>query len=126
MFSIWINRILSSLNGYSVHNTDFFGLSKGLTYIHLELISKVFIILFLLCLWGKGSKCHVYSLLGQTEGKKKPFFKRGREGLYRVRLPHILLSFLWDYKSFSFCEIWIIPPPRCFLELLTAPYVFCR
>ena len=34
--------------GYSAHNTD----SKGPTYINLEMISKVLIILFLLCLWG--------------------------------------------------------------------------
>ena len=47
MFSIWINGILSSLSGYSVRNTDFLALVKVLlTYI----ISKVFIILFLLCL----------------------------------------------------------------------------
>ena len=36
------------LIGYSAHNTD----SKGPTYINLEMISKVLIILFLLCLWG--------------------------------------------------------------------------
>ena len=52
MFSIWINGILSSSDGYSAHNTDFFGLSKGLTYIHLEMVSYVIIIFFLLCLWG--------------------------------------------------------------------------
>ena len=70
--------------------TKIFGLSKGLTCIHLEMISKVFIILFLLCLWGYrtktnqkvffSNKCHVYSLLDQNEGKSKVFFERGREG----------------------------------------------
>ena len=42
------------LIGYSVHITDFSALpSKGPTaYIHLEMISKVLIILFLFCLWG--------------------------------------------------------------------------
>ena len=34
MFSIWINGILSSLDGYSAHNTDFLALVKVLlTYI---------------------------------------------------------------------------------------------
>ena len=34
MFSIWINRILSSLDGYSAYNTDFLALVKVLfTYI---------------------------------------------------------------------------------------------
>ena len=32
--------------GYSVHNADFLAL------VNLEMISKVLIILFLLCLWG--------------------------------------------------------------------------
>ena len=55
MFSNWINGILSSLDGYSAYNTDFLNLVKVLrtyicTYIHLQMISKVFIILFLLCL----------------------------------------------------------------------------
>ena len=80
MFSIWINRILSSLDGYSAHDADFFGLSQGLTYIHLEMICKVFIILILLCCGDRGlPKCHVYSLLGQTEGKRS-FLKGAGKG----------------------------------------------
>ena len=47
MFSISINEMFE-LTGYSVHITKF---SKGPTYMHLEMISKVLIILFLLCLW---------------------------------------------------------------------------
>ena len=54
MFSIWINRILSSLGIRPYYR--FSGLSKGPTYINLKMISKVFIILFLLCLLGEGTK----------------------------------------------------------------------
>ena len=102
MFSIWINGILSSLGILRI--IQIFGFSKGPTYINLEMISKVFIILFLLCLWGYGNKTnqkvflqisvYVYSLLGQTEGRRKVFFGRGRAGWFRVRLPQIALSFL--------------------------------
>ena len=54
---------------------------------------------------------HVYSLLGQTERKEKVFFGKDRKGWCKVRLPQIALSCLWDLKSFTFCEIWITPPP---------------
>ena len=90
MFSIWINRILSSLGILRII-PDFLVLVKvKLTYKHLEMMSKVFIIPFLLCLWGWGTKtnqksffqisAHVYSLLDQTEEKRKVFFGKGREG----------------------------------------------
>ena len=63
------------------------------------IIIKVFIILFLLCLWeivGQFSKqinnfsfqlsVQVYSLLGQSEGEKKAFFGGRKKG-----------EALWDY-----------------------------
>ena len=80
MFSIWINIILSLLDGYSAHNTYFLALGKVLLTYVWRWLAKYSIILFLLFLWGYGTKCHVYSLLGQTEGKWKVFFKKGREG----------------------------------------------
>ena len=102
MFSIWINGILSSLG--ILHIIQIFGFSKGPSYINLEMIGKVFIILFLLCPWGYGNKTnqkvffqksvYVYSLLGQTDGRRKVFFGRHREGLCRVRLPQIARNFL--------------------------------
>ena len=55
MFSIWINGILSSLGILSAYYR-IFDLSMGPTYIHLKKISKVLIILILLCLWGKWTK----------------------------------------------------------------------
>ena len=90
MFSIQINGILSSSDTYSVHITDFFGLSKGFTYIQLEIISKVFIILFLLCLWGQGAKTNqkvifqisaMYILyLAKMRERGRSFLKGARKG----------------------------------------------
>ena len=45
------------------------------------------------------NKCHIYSLLGQNEGKKV-FFEIGKEGWYRVRLPRIARSF-YETKNVS-------------------------
>ena len=122
MFSIWINRIiLSSLDGCSEHNADFLALVEVLlTYIWRWLAKGSSSFFYSSCGDRGLPKCHVHSLLGRTEGKRKFFFERGMEGWYRVRLPQIALSFLWNLKSFSFCEISIIPPPPLlFLEPLT-------
>ena len=45
---------------------------------------------------------YVYPLLGQTEGKRKTFFGRDREGWCKVRLPQIALSFFKRLKRFLF------------------------
>ena len=68
----------------------FFGLRKGLTYIHLEMISKVFIILVLLCLWGWGTKTNqkvlfqisaMYILyLAKMKERGRSFLKGARKG----------------------------------------------
>ena len=59
------------------------------------IIIKVFIILFLLCLWEQGTpwqfskqiskfsfqlSFQIYSLLAQTEGKDRPFLEGAKEG----------------------------------------------
>ena len=102
MFSIWIYGILTSLGILRI--IQIFGFSKAPSCINLEMIGKVFIILLLLWLWGYGNKTnqrvffqksvYVYSLLGQTDGRRKVFFGRDRERLCRVRLPQTALSFL--------------------------------
>ena len=59
-------------------------------------VIKVFIILFLICLWEQGASCEfskqinkllsfqlsfqIYSLLAQTEGERENFFGRVQEG----------------------------------------------
>ena len=68
--------------------------SKDPAHIHLEMISKVFIILFLLYLWGLGTKTDqndffqisalIYSLLGQTEGKRS--FWKGQARMLQVEI----------------------------------------
>ena len=119
MFSIWINGILSSLDGYFVHKTDFLALVKVLLTYIWRWLTKCSSSSFHSACGDRGlkqirkffsNKCHLYSLLSQNEGKRKVFLERSKEGWYRVRLPQIARSFLWDFKSFSFCEIWIIPP----------------
>ena len=70
-------------------------------------IIKVFIILFLLCLWEKGTpwqfskqvsnfsfqlSVQVYSLLGQTEEERKAFFGGFKKGGRIVRLPQRALG----------------------------------
>ena len=61
-------------------------------------IIKVFITLFLLCLWEQGAPCQfskyiskllsfqlslqIYSLLAQTEGERETFFGRVQEGYH--------------------------------------------
>ena len=84
---------------------------------------KVFIILFLLCLWEQGltwqllkqitnlfsqMSVQLYSLLGQTEGERKTFSEIS---------PKSNLVVMRDEKSLSFCEIQNnpTPPPLCFL-----------
>ena len=120
MFSIWINGILSSLVGYSTHNTDFLALVKVLLTYIWRWLAKCSSSSFYSACGDRGlkqirkfffNKCHVYSLLGQNEEKRKVFAERGKEEWYRVILPQIARIFLWDQKSFSFSEIWIIPPP---------------
>ena len=104
------------LDGYSAHNKDFLAL-VGLTYIW-RWLAKCSSSSFCSAHGDRGlkqisffsNKCHVYSLLGQNEGKRKIFFERGKEGWIKVRLPQIARSFLWDFYETSFCDIWIIPP----------------
>ena len=62
MFSISINGNFE-LTGYSAHITGFLALRKVLlTYIHKEMISKVFIILFLLYLCGTLQLHEIFSI----------------------------------------------------------------
>ena len=87
-------------------------------------IIKVFIILFLLCLWEQGTpwqfskqisklsfqlSVQVYSLLGQTEGERKAFLGGCKKGDHIVRLPPRALGCHKRWKSLSFCEIWNNP-----------------
>ena len=79
----------------------FFGLSKGTTYIHLEMISKMFIILFLICLWREVSKTNQKDFSNKCPRifstwpywRKEVFFVRGWQEWCKVRLPQIALSF---------------------------------
>ena len=109
MFSIWINGILSSLDEYSAHNTDFLALVKVLLTYIWRWLAKCSSSSFYSACGDRGlkqirkffsNKCHVYSLLGQNEGKRKVFFERGKEGWYRVRLPQIARSFFMRLKKF--------------------------
>ena len=109
MFSIWINGILSSLDGYSAHNTDFLALVKVLsTYIWRSLAKCSSSSLYSACRdrglkqikkFFFSSKCHVYSLLGQNKGKRQVFFERGKAGWYRVILPKQHIVF-YENKKF--------------------------
>ena len=127
MLSIWMNRILSSLVGYSVHNTDFLALVKVLlTYI-----------------WRRLAKCSsssFYSACGDRGLKQINFFFQ-ISAIYIFYLAKIKEEspFLkgvrksdtgWDYpryhvvfmrqRKFSFYEIWIISPPP--LPFFKNPY----
>ena len=124
------------LIGYSVHNTDFLALVKVLLTYICRCLAKCSSFSFYSACGYTGlkqirkfffqRKAHVYSLLGQTEGKRKIFSGRGKKGWCRLRLPQIALSFLWDWKCLSFLENWIIPPP-CLLFIRTPyNYVLCR
>ena len=106
MFSIWINGILSSLDGYYVHNTDFLALVKVLLTYIWRWLAKCSSSSFYSACGDRGLKqirkifqisSHVSSLLGQTEGKRKAFFQRDRGGWCKVRLPQIALSLFLPY-----------------------------
>ena len=47
----------------------------------------------------------VYSLLGQTGGKRKAFFEGHKKASHIVKLPPRALECHKGWKSFSFCEI---------------------
>ena len=81
MFSIWINRIiLSSLDGCSEPNADFLALVEVLlTYIWRWLAKGSSSFFYSSCGDRGLPKCHVYSLLGQTEGKRS-FLKGAGKG----------------------------------------------
>ena len=83
-------------------------------------IIKVFIILFLLCLWEQGTpwqfseqisklsfqlSFEIYSPLAQTEGERKTFFGGCKRGDHIVILSQGALGCYERWKSLSFCEI---------------------
>ena len=91
-------------------------------------IIKVFIILFLLCLWEQGTpwefskqisklsfqlSVQIYSLLVQTEGERKAFFGVCKKGDHIVRLS--VRDFIRDEKVSPFAKFEIILPLLCFL-----------
>ena len=93
-------------------------------------ITKVFIILFLLCLWEQGTPWEflkqisklpfqlnfpIYSLLAQTEGEGKAFFGRVQEGGTTLQDPQEHLVHIRDEKVSSFVKFEIILPLLCFL-----------
>ena len=93
-------------------------------------IIKVFIILFLLCLWEQGTpwqfskqisklsfqlSVQIYSLLGQTEGERNAFFGGCKKGDSIVRLSPRATGCHRRWKSLSFCKIWNNPTPPLFL-----------
>ena len=94
-------------------------------------IIKVFIILFLLCLWEQGTpwqfskqirklsfqlSFQIYSLLGQTEGERKAFFGGCKKGDHIVRYPQEYLVVMRDEKVYPFVKFEIIQPLLCFLS----------
>ena len=104
-------------------------------------ITKVFIILFLLCLWEQGTpwqfskqisklsfqlSFQIYSLLAQTQGERKVFFGRCKIGgttLQDYLKEHLVV--MRDEKVSPFVKFEIILPILCFLsDPLTNKY--CR
>ena len=94
-------------------------------------IIKVFIILFLLCLWEQGTpwqfskqisklsfqlSFQMYSLLGQTEGESKAFFGGCKKRGHIVRYPQEHLVVMRDEKVSPFVKFEIIQPLLCFLS----------
>ena len=94
-------------------------------------IIKVFIILFLLCLWEQETpwqfskqirklsfqvSVQIYSLLGQTEGERKTFFRGCKKGDHIVRLSPEHLAVIRDEKVSTFVKFEIILPLLCFLS----------
>ena len=122
MFSIWINGILSSLDGYSAHNTDFLALVKVLlTYVR-RWLAKCSSFSFYSACGDRGLKqirkffqisAHVYSLLGQTD----IFFGRAGKGPCRMRLHQIALSFFMRLRKSLL--LWNLNNP-------TPPFLFFR
>ena len=92
-------------------------------------IIKVFIILFLLCLWEQGTPWQfskqisklsfqlssVHVKLGQTEEDRKTFFGGCKKGGRIARSPPRAFGCHKRWKSLSFCEIWNNPTPLCCL-----------
>ena len=103
-------------------------------------ITKVFIILLLLCLWEQGTprqfskqirklsfqlSVQMYFLLYQTEGERNTFFGGCKKRDHIVRLSPRALGCHKRWKSLSFCEIWNNPtPPLFFIRALTKKH--CR
>ena len=92
-------------------------------------IIKVFIILFLLCLWEQGTpwqfskqtsklsfqlSFQIYSLLGQTEGKERPFLEGAKRGITLRDYPQEHLVVMGDEKVSPFVKFEIIQPLLCF------------
>ena len=94
-------------------------------------IIKVFIILFLLCLWKQGKpwqfskqKINIYFFLGQTEGERNTFFGGCKKGDHIVRYPQEHLAVMRNEKVCPFVKFEIILPFLCFLLISTNKH--CR
>ena len=94
MFSIWINGILSSLHGYSAHNTDFLALVKVLLTYIWRWLGKFSSSSFYSACGDRGlkqirkffsNKCHIYSLLDVN------YYKLGNIYIY---ISYLILSYL--------------------------------
>ena len=98
-------------------------------------IVKVFINLFLLCLWEQRTpwqflkqisklsfqlSVQIYSLLGQTEWERNVFFGGCKKVDKIVRLSPTALSCQKWWKSLFFCEIWNTHTPLLFF--IRPPY----
>ena len=95
-------------------------------------IVKVFINLFLLCLWEQRTpwqflkqisklsfqlSVQIYFLLGQTEGERNTFFGGCKKTDYIVRLSPRAVGYHKRWKGLSFCKTWNNP---------TSPLLFIR
>ena len=79
MFSIWISGILSSLDEYSAHNTDFLGSVKVLLSYIWRWLAKCLSSCFYSACGDRGLK-QIIKFFFQIKEREKSFLKEARKG----------------------------------------------